>query len=140
VGHPSAGMPGASSYFDGAGGGGKRSGDKLVAWLVRRTMTNLLAPAINCDDPDRAAKIIQDAFGIERRTTRPTTASRRNGRPTVSGATGISASGSRPRHISGLVTPAVAAPSRSPSLSPGWLEVAAGILSTQRRGNREGAG
>ena len=30
---------------------------------VRRT--NLLEQAINCDDADRAAKIIQDALGIE---------------------------------------------------------------------------
>jgi hypothetical protein len=28
-------------------------------------MTNLLQHAINCDDADRAAKIIQDALGIE---------------------------------------------------------------------------
>jgi len=28
-------------------------------------MTNLLEQAINCDDADRAAKIIQDALGIE---------------------------------------------------------------------------
>ena len=28
-------------------------------------MTNLLEQAINCNDGDRAAKIIQDAFGIE---------------------------------------------------------------------------
>jgi hypothetical protein len=28
-------------------------------------MTNLLEQAINCDDGDRAAKIIQDALGIE---------------------------------------------------------------------------
>ena len=28
-------------------------------------MSNLLAEAINCDDPDRAAKIIRDALGIE---------------------------------------------------------------------------
>jgi hypothetical protein len=28
-------------------------------------MTNLLAQVINCDDPDRTAKIIQDALGIE---------------------------------------------------------------------------
>jgi hypothetical protein len=28
-------------------------------------MTNLLEQAINCDDPDRAAKMIQDARGIE---------------------------------------------------------------------------
>jgi hypothetical protein len=29
------------------------------------TMSNLLAEAINCDDPDRAAGIIRYAFGIE---------------------------------------------------------------------------
>jgi hypothetical protein len=29
------------------------------------TMSNLLEQAINCDDPDRAARIIQDALGIE---------------------------------------------------------------------------
>jgi hypothetical protein len=28
-------------------------------------MANLLAQAINCDDADRAAKMIQDALGIE---------------------------------------------------------------------------
>jgi hypothetical protein len=28
-------------------------------------MTNLLAQAINCDDADQAARIIQDALGIE---------------------------------------------------------------------------
>jgi len=28
-------------------------------------MTNLLAQAIDCDDPDCAAKMIQDALGIE---------------------------------------------------------------------------
>jgi hypothetical protein len=28
-------------------------------------MTNLLRQAINCDDGDRAAKIIQEALGIE---------------------------------------------------------------------------
>jgi hypothetical protein len=27
-------------------------------------MTNLLAQAINCDDPDRAAKMIRDTLGI----------------------------------------------------------------------------
>jgi hypothetical protein len=31
-------------------------------------MTNLLALAINCDDADRAAKIIQDALSIEAMT------------------------------------------------------------------------
>jgi hypothetical protein len=28
-------------------------------------MTNLLQQAINCDNPDRAARIIRDALGIE---------------------------------------------------------------------------
>ena len=28
-------------------------------------MSNLLAEAINCDDPDRAAMIIREALGIE---------------------------------------------------------------------------
>jgi hypothetical protein len=28
-------------------------------------MTNLLQQAIDCDDPDRAAKLIQDVLGIE---------------------------------------------------------------------------
>ena len=28
-------------------------------------MTNLLAQAIDCDDPDRATKMIRDALGIE---------------------------------------------------------------------------
>jgi uncharacterized protein HemY len=32
---------------------------------VAHAMTNLLAQAINCDDADRAAKIIQDALSIE---------------------------------------------------------------------------
>jgi hypothetical protein len=36
-----------------------------MANLVRRTMSNLLAEAINCDDGERAARIIQDALGIE---------------------------------------------------------------------------
>jgi|HubBroStandDraft_6_1064221.scaffolds.fasta_scaffold594840_2 hypothetical protein len=33
---------------------------------VRRTIPNLLAQAINSDDADRAARIIQEALGIER--------------------------------------------------------------------------
>jgi hypothetical protein len=32
---------------------------------MRRTMTNLLQRAINCNDADRAARIIRDALGIE---------------------------------------------------------------------------
>ena len=31
----------------------------------RRTIDNLLEQAIDCDDADRAARIIQDALGIE---------------------------------------------------------------------------
>ena len=33
--------------------------------FVRRTIANLLEQAIDCDDADRVAKIIQDALGIE---------------------------------------------------------------------------
>ena len=47
-------------------------------------MSNLLERAINCDDGDRAAKIIQDALG----------------RPIASGALALSASGCRPRRAS----------------------------------------
>jgi hypothetical protein len=61
-------------------------------------MANLLAQAIDCDDPDRAAKIIRDALGT-RATTSSTAASRRIGQPTVSGAPVTSASGSRPRRV-----------------------------------------
>jgi len=32
---------------------------------VRRTLANLLEQAINCNDADSAAKIIQQALGIE---------------------------------------------------------------------------
>jgi hypothetical protein len=58
-------------------------------------MTNLLAQAINCDDADRAANMIQDALGIES-TMSSTTASRRNGPRIVSGTPG-SSEGSRRR-------------------------------------------
>ena len=58
-------------------------------------MTNLLQQAIDCDDADQAAKIIQDALGIESDDVV-------NYRfpkewPTASSAPGISASGLRPR-------------------------------------------
>jgi hypothetical protein len=33
--------------------------------LHRTRMTNVLEQAINCDDGDRAAKLIRDALGIE---------------------------------------------------------------------------
>ena len=32
---------------------------------MRRTLSNLLQQAISCDEGDRAARIIQDALGIE---------------------------------------------------------------------------
>jgi hypothetical protein len=47
------------------GWGGQRASDKLTARVMRRTMTNLLEQAINCDDADRAARIIRDALGIK---------------------------------------------------------------------------
>jgi hypothetical protein len=59
-------------------------------------MTNLLQQAINCDDADRAAKMIQDALGIESDDVVnycfPTTC-----RLIGSSALVISASGSKPR-------------------------------------------
>jgi hypothetical protein len=51
---------------------------------VRRTHDYLLARAINCDDGDRAAKIIQEALGTE--SNEPTPASRRRGRLIASSA------------------------------------------------------
>jgi hypothetical protein len=63
-------------------------------------MTNLLAQAINCDDPDRAAKMIQNALGIESDDI----ASRRLGRLIASGALASSARGSNRGALSGLVT------------------------------------
>ena len=57
-------------------------------------MTNLLAQAIDCDEPDRAAKIIREALGIESDDVVnycfPTT---------VSSAPVTSASGSRPKRV-----------------------------------------
>jgi hypothetical protein len=58
-------------------------------------MTNLLQQAIDCNDADRAAKIIRGALGIECDDV-VTTASRRPGRTIASGAPATS-SGSRPR-------------------------------------------
>jgi hypothetical protein len=48
-----------------AGLGKKRPNAYVSGHVVRRTMTNLLRQAIDCDDGDRAARIIQDALGIE---------------------------------------------------------------------------
>jgi hypothetical protein len=61
-------------------------------------MTNLLAQAIDCDDAERAAKIIQDALGIESDDV-VSTPSRRPGRLIASGAPVTSASGSRPKRV-----------------------------------------
>jgi hypothetical protein len=61
-------------------------------------MTNLLAQAIDCDDADHAARIIQDALGIESDDV-VRSASRKTGPPTASGAPVSSASGSRPKRV-----------------------------------------
>ena len=42
----------------------KRGLNKTSRRIVRH-MSNLLEQAINCDDPNRAAKMIRDALGIE---------------------------------------------------------------------------
>ena len=78
-------------------------------------MSNLLAQAIDCDDPDQAAKIVQDALGTESDdvvnycfpTTWPTDRERRAhfwGEPLLPTATplpsyGISAAGSDVRWL-----------------------------------------
>jgi hypothetical protein len=57
-----------------------------------------LEQAIDCNDGDQAARIIQDALGIEKKaTTSPATSFRRFGQPIVSSALASSASGRRPR-------------------------------------------
>jgi hypothetical protein len=58
-------------------------------------MTNLLQQAINCDDGYRAARIIQEALGIE--SDGATTASPKLGRPTTSNVPVLSALGYKPR-------------------------------------------
>jgi len=65
-------------------------------------MSNLLEQAINCDDGDRAAKIIRDALGIKA-TMWSTTAFRRNGQPIVNSAPGTSAVAEDRGAVSGLV-------------------------------------
>ena len=55
-------------------------------------MANLLAQAINCDDPDRAARFIRDALGIESDDV-VGYCFPQSGPPTVSGAPDTSASG-----------------------------------------------
>ena len=70
-------------------------------------MTNLLQQAINCDDPDRAAKIIRDALSIE--SDDVVNYCFPPGRLIASSAPVRSASGSRPR-------PAISRRNRSPPL------------------------
>ena len=55
-------------------------------------MANLLEQAINCNDGDRAAKIIRDR-SASKITTWPATASRRNGRLIASSALTSSVNG-----------------------------------------------
>ena len=59
-------------------------------------MPNLLEQAIDSDDGDRAARIIQEALGIESDDV-ANYVFRRPGRPTASAAPGSSASGWRPK-------------------------------------------
>jgi hypothetical protein len=56
-------------------------------------MTNLLEQAINCDDPDQAAKIIRDALGIESDDVVGLLLSDRMAQRTVNGALATSGSG-----------------------------------------------
>ena len=60
-------------------------------------MTNLLQQAINCDDADRAARIIRDALGIESDDVRQLLLPDDLADWIASGAPVTSASGSRPR-------------------------------------------
>ena len=60
-------------------------------------MTNLLQQAINCDDADRAARIIQDALGIE--SDDVVNYSRKAGPSTTSSVRPSSVSGSKPKHV-----------------------------------------
>ena len=61
-------------------------------------MTNLLEQAINSNDGDHAAKLIQEALAF-RAMTLSTTSSQRRGRTTVSAAPGSSANGCRLRCV-----------------------------------------
>ena len=62
-------------------------------------MANLLEQAIDCDDADRAARIIQNALGIESSDVADYV-SQRNGPPIVSNAPALSANGSGPKPVS----------------------------------------
>jgi hypothetical protein len=48
-----------------AGWGDQRASDKLIARVSEAYHDHLLQQVINCDDADRAAKMIRDALGIE---------------------------------------------------------------------------
>jgi hypothetical protein len=58
------------------------------SWSSARStrITNLLEQAINCDDADRVAKMIQDALGIESDDVVNYCFPRKRGRSTASGA------------------------------------------------------
>ena len=62
-------------------------------------MANLLEQAIDCDDGDLAAKIIQHALGIESATS-PITAFRKRGQRIVNGGPASLAIGCGPRYAS----------------------------------------
>ena len=63
-------------------------------------MSNPLERAIDCDDGDRAAKIIQDALGIELDDVGQLRSFPRLGQPIASSALASSASGCRPKRVS----------------------------------------
>ena len=62
-------------------------------------MANLLEQAIDCDDADRAAKIIQDALGIQSDDVANYVFPKR-GLPIASSAPALSANGSGPKPVS----------------------------------------
>jgi hypothetical protein len=62
-------------------------------------MANLLEQAIDCDDADRAARIIQTHL-VSSLAMSPTMFSQRNGPPIVCNAPALSANGSRPKPVS----------------------------------------
>jgi hypothetical protein len=74
------------------------SGDKGGS-KVYRVMSNHLAEAIDCDDGDRAAKILQDALGIESDDVM-NYCFPKHWTPIASSAPASSANGCRPRRVS----------------------------------------
>jgi hypothetical protein len=66
---------------------------------VRRSHAQHLAEAIACDNGDRAARILQEALGIESDdVVNYTRFADRPGQPIASSAPASSASGCRPKH------------------------------------------